>query len=139
MAGCLSKKYTKPSATSPVNAVYFPNWRIHADQLPSSFDLSTITHVFYAFASLEMDGMVRLSDEDADCHRSMDGTNGALHAWAQVRKHYPDLKLVLSVGGLRATGATFAEVSSCPIKARVVAESARALIDKFEFDGIDGR
>ena len=38
------------SASSPVNAVYYPNWRVYRQQPPSSMNLEFITHIFYAFA-----------------------------------------------------------------------------------------
>ena len=34
----------------PVNAVYYPNWRVYQGFPPSSLNLKYVTHVFYAFA-----------------------------------------------------------------------------------------
>lgn len=31
------------------NAVYYPSWRVYKERPPSSLDVSSITHVFYAF------------------------------------------------------------------------------------------
>ena len=38
------------SASIPINAVYYPNWRVYRQQPPSSMNLDFITHIFYAFA-----------------------------------------------------------------------------------------
>jgi hypothetical protein len=39
-----------PGVAVYVNAVYFPNWRVHRQQGPASLNLNFISHVFYAFA-----------------------------------------------------------------------------------------
>ncbi len=38
------------TASIPINAVYYPNWRVYRQQPPSSMNLEFITHIFYAFA-----------------------------------------------------------------------------------------
>lgn len=38
------------SESLPVNAVYYPNWRVYKGFPPSSLNLKYVTHVFYAFA-----------------------------------------------------------------------------------------
>lgn len=121
-----------------INAVYYPNWRVYEGQYPLSFDLSTITHVLYAFASLSEDGTVHLSDEVADCNIRIDGTGGGLHAWKRARDHHhPQLKLILSIGGPGASAARFADVAIDLFKAQRMAQSARKLIEDYFFDGID--
>ena len=40
----------EPSPTLPINAVYYPNWKVYKGLPPSSLNLRYVTHVFYAFA-----------------------------------------------------------------------------------------
>lgn len=40
---------TTPGFSAPLNAVYYPNWKVY-DTPPSSMELDKITHVYYAFA-----------------------------------------------------------------------------------------
>jgi GH18 family chitinase len=39
-----------PTIKLYTNAVYYPNWRVYAQQTPKSLRLNRISHVFYAFA-----------------------------------------------------------------------------------------
>ena len=48
------------ASSTPINAVYYPNWRVYRQQPPSSMNLNYITHIFYAFAWL----ICRLSTAD---------------------------------------------------------------------------
>lgn len=124
---------------SLVNAVYYPNWRIYNNQPPSCLNIETVTHVFYAFASLDEDGNIFLNDENADCQISVDGVDGCLRAWTQMRdKNYPEMRVILSVGGAGAGGQIFDAITSDPIKTERFARSAKALVDQFSLDGIDG-
>src|SRR5271168_4737556 len=124
-------------AASYIHAVCYPNWRVDEYQRPSALDFSKATHVYYSFASLDGHGMVYPSDERIDCELEMDGTNGAYHAFTQLRDNkYPQLKLILSIGGLGATASRFADVTSDDVRIKRCAQTARALIDKFKFTGI---
>ena len=42
----------EPSRKAFVNAVYYPNWRVHRKQPPSSLNLEYVSHIYYAFARL---------------------------------------------------------------------------------------
>lgn len=41
-----------------INAVYYPNYRVYRQDTPASMNVSCISHVFYAFASIAPDGGV---------------------------------------------------------------------------------
>lgn len=68
----------------------------------------------------------------------VDGTEGCLRAFTQLRQQYPQLKVILSIGGSGKGSENFAKVASSPAAVAQFAHSARALVDQFELDGIDG-
>lgn len=43
------------------NAVYYPNWRVYRGETPATLNYSCISHVFYAFAHVNVDGSVFVS------------------------------------------------------------------------------
>jgi chitinase len=69
----------------------------------------------------------------------VDGTEGCLRAFAQLKQQYPQLKVILSVGGGGKGSENFASVARNPAAVAVFASSARALVDQFGLDGIDSR
>ncbi|KZF25999.1 glycoside hydrolase family 18 protein [Xylona heveae TC161] len=119
------------------NGVYYPNWRVHHDQPPSSLMLDAISHVFYASAWVKTDGTVFLSDEWADSGIEVDGQLGCLRAFASLKRKHSQLKLILSIGGGNQGSDGFAQAASSPSGRAQFATSARTLINQFGFDGID--
>ncbi|CAG7933835.1 unnamed protein product [Penicillium olsonii] len=119
------------------NAAYYPNWRIYRKEPPSSLRLGFISHVFYAFAWVREDGTVYLSDEWADTQMPVDGTEGCLRAFAQLKQQYSKMRVVLSVGGGGKGSENFAEVSNSRSKTDTFVRTARGLVDQFGIDGID--
>ncbi|OJI96321.1 hypothetical protein ASPVEDRAFT_157741 [Aspergillus versicolor CBS 583.65] len=120
-----------------LNAAYYPNWRIYRKQPPSSLRLGFVSHIFYAFAWVREDGTVYLSDEWADTQMPVDGTNGCLRAFAQLKQQYSKMKLVLSIGGGGKGSENFAAVARSKSRTETFAQSARQLVDQFGLDGID--
>ncbi|KAL4884362.1 glycoside hydrolase superfamily [Aspergillus karnatakaensis] len=120
-----------------LNAAYYPNWRIYRKQPPSSLRLGFVSHIFYAFAWVKEDGTVYLSDEWADTQMPVDGTNGCLRAFAQLKPQYSKMKLILSVGGGGKGSENFAAVARSQSRTETFAQSARKLVDEFGLDGID--
>ena len=60
----MSSSSRKRIATSGVyftNAVYFPNHKIYSGFTPGMMNYSCISHVFYGFASVAMDGSIFVS------------------------------------------------------------------------------
>lgn len=68
----------------------------------------------------------------------VDGTNGCLRAFAQLKPQYSKMKLILSVGGGGKGSENFAQVARSQSRTETFARSARALVDQFGLDGIDG-
>src|ERR1700712_4570633 len=80
---------------------------------------------------------LQLSNEYADCQMPIDGTQGCLRAFAQLKVQYTHLKLILSVGGAGSNAAAFAAMAADSSKRNIFASSCRGLLDQYSFDGID--
>ncbi|OOQ85923.1 putative class V chitinase [Penicillium brasilianum] len=119
------------------NAAYYPNWRVYKKQPPSSLRLGFISHVFYAFAWVKDDGTIYLSDEWADTQMPVDGTEGCLRAFVQLKQQYSKMKVILSVGGGGKGSENFPAVAHSRALVETFIRSARALVDEFGLDGID--
>ncbi|KAL8697072.1 MAG: hypothetical protein Q9224_002483 [Gallowayella concinna] len=124
------------SISAPVNAVYYPNWKIYSTP-PSSLELDHITHVYYAFAFLKPDGT--LSDEHADTQIAVDGTYGGLNALRNLKLQNPGLKSLLSIGGGGKGSDPFAAIAASPDARERFAVSAKEMLDTYELDGLDGK
>lgn len=68
----------------------------------------------------------------------VDGTEGCLRAFTQLKRQYPQMKIILSVGGSGKGSENFAKVARSPPAVEKFVISARALVDQFDLDGIDG-
>ncbi|KAJ5139480.1 Glycoside hydrolase superfamily [Penicillium atrosanguineum] len=119
------------------NAAYYPNWRIYRKQPPSSLRLGFVSHVFYAFAWVKEDGTVYLSDEWADTQMPVDGAEGCLQAFVQLKQQYSKMRVILSVGGGGKGSENFAVVARSRSGVDTFARTARALVDQYGLDGID--
>lgn len=69
----------------------------------------------------------------------VDGTQGCLRAFAQLKQQYSKMKLVLSVGGGGKGSENFAAVARSPPRVETFVRTARALVDEFGLDGIDSK
>ncbi|KAL8802241.1 MAG: hypothetical protein Q9182_003961 [Xanthomendoza sp. 2 TL-2023] len=127
---------TDLSVSAPVNAVYYPNWKIYSTP-PSALELDHISHVYYAFAFLKPDGTVYLSDEHADTQIAVDGTYGGLNALRNLKLQNPGLKSLLSIGGGGKGSDPFADIAASPDARKQFGVSAKKLLDTYELDGLD--
>ncbi|RJE22197.1 chitinase [Aspergillus sclerotialis] len=109
-----------------VNAAYYPNWRIYRQQPPSSLRLG-----------VKDDGTVYLSDEWADTQMPVDGTNGCLRAFTQLKQQYSKMKVILSIGGGGKGSDNFALVAGSRSRTEMFCRTARELVDLFGLDGVD--
>ena len=69
----------------------------------------------------------------------MDGTNGCLNALNKVKLQYPQLKILLSVGGGGENSANFAAVAANHNTRFTFAQSAKSLVEMYSLDGIDSK
>jgi GH18 family chitinase len=108
---------------------YFPSWTIHArNYRATDIPVGQLSHVVYAFANVTADGdCVSVSPED-------DAEN--FPQLLQLKQQYPNLKLVISVGG--ASHSThFSAVSGNEAKRSHFAQSCVQFMKQNGFDGID--
>ncbi|KAJ5708765.1 hypothetical protein N7488_008566 [Penicillium malachiteum] len=104
-----------------VNAVYYPSWRVYRGELPSSLNLSIISHFL---------------DEKSDTKMKVDGESGCLNAFKKLKRDNPHLKVVLSIGGSSGS-ATFPSLAAEDNSRRRFALTAKEMVDRYGFDGID--
>ncbi|KAK8075840.1 hypothetical protein PG997_010503 [Apiospora hydei] len=136
----MSSSSRKRIATSGVyftNAVYFPNHKIYSGFTPGMMNYSCISHVFYGFASVAMDGSIFLSDEWADTQAPCDGVQGGLGSLMHLKQAHPHLRVVLSVGGGAGASEAFPLVAASALLRDNFARSAKGLVEASGLDGID--
>jgi chitinase len=148
----------KPSDQRPELVGYFTEWGVysgyHVKNIKSSGSAGKLTRINYAFGNV-VDARCQLGDTDADYQRfysaaeSVDGVAdtseaGALHGsfnqFSKLKRQYPDLKLLISLGGASWSGG----FSDAALPANRVA-FVKSCIDLFIvdarwaglFDGID--
>ncbi|KAH7001699.1 glycoside hydrolase superfamily [Ilyonectria destructans] len=134
-----SRKSRIASSVSNVmytNAVYFPNYRIYQGDTPGMLNYSCINHVYYAYASVSVDGGVFLSDEWADAGAPVDGVQGGLGSLMHLKQKHPHLQVILSIGGGNSPE-VFPVVASSTLLRDNFARSARGLVEASGLDGID--
>lgn len=151
-------------AQAPANKIltaYYPSWGIYSNVLPKKIAdtgaASRLTHLNYAFANIT-GGRCAVADPQADyltpvtAAQSLNGVadgdqgialRGNFHQLQLLKQKYPQLKVVMSIGG-EGSGAKFTSavadipgfVTSCVdlfIKGRITSEVSAAGL----FDGID--
>lgn len=79
-----------------------------------------------------------MSDEWADTQMPVDGTEGCLRAFVQLKQQYSKMRVILSVGGGGKGSENFAAVAHSRSRLDMFVRTARALIDQYGLDGIDG-
>jgi chitinase len=80
-----------------------------------------------------------LSDEWADTQMPVDGAEGCLRAFVQLKQQYSQMRVVLSVGGSGKGSENFAAVAHNRSTLDTFVRTARGLVDQFGLDGIDGK
>jgi chitinase len=93
---------------------------------PETLDCSALTHLCFAFAHVR-EGRVAAAAEDWASERL---------GWVRrVKQRYPELKVLISVGGWAAEG--FSDAALDDDARRRFADSARAFVEQHGFDGVD--
>jgi chitinase len=67
----------------------------------------------------------------------VDGAEGCLRAFTQLKQQYSELKVILSIGGGGKGSENFARVARSPLAVQNFARTAREVVDCFGLDGID--
>lgn len=68
----------------------------------------------------------------------VDGTNGCIRAFTQLKQQYSKMKVILSVGGGGKGSENFPLVAQSQSRLANFVRSARQLVDEYGLDGIDG-
>lgn len=131
-----------PKADGLLSMVYYLNWAVYGRNfLPENIgNPERFTHILYGFAKKDTDGTVSLSDPYADLEKSCgksDGTGGCIAASQELKKGNSKLKTLLSIGGWGYFQAGRFGVASTSARREKSAESAVALAEQHQFDGID--
>src|SRR6185369_15317291 len=97
---------------------YYPSWVAERNVFVKDIPAHKLTHINYAFSNVSADGECILGDSAADVERtysaaeSVDGrddaTSAAFHGnfnqLLELRQKYPDLKVLISIGGWSWSG-----------------------------------
>ena len=67
----------------------------------------------------------------------VDGTQGCIRAFTQLKGQYRRIKVILSIGGGGAGSQHFAAVAKDPIALRTFIHCAKSVVDRFALDGLD--
>lgn len=69
----------------------------------------------------------------------VDGAEGCLRAFVQLKQQYSKMRVILSVGGGGKGSENFAAVANSRSKVDTFVRTARGLVDQFGIDGIDSK
>lgn len=112
--------------------VNYSNWNIYQrGYTPDMMPLEKITHVLYAFAKLNMDGTVQVSDPWADIDKPFpDGSKGCIQQLNHtLKKKYPHLKTLISIGGWLYSG-YFSKIARDSVLLETFSDSAINFVRK---------
>lgn len=139
--------HTLPDVANATNVhkkivAYFADWDIYARGYQAAdIDASKITDLNYAFAAIK-DGIMVPADSWADINdpylkgltnSKMKGSFGQL---IQLKKKYPNLKTIISVGGWSGSG-QFSNVALTNESRTKFADSIVQFLRSYQFDGVD--
>ncbi|KAH8110970.1 glycoside hydrolase family 18 and carbohydrate-binding module family 5 protein [Phellopilus nigrolimitatus] len=134
-------------AATKVQAAYFTNWGIYgANFQPTNISTKPLTHILYAFADIQSDGTIVLTDTYADEQKHFPGDSwdepgnnlfGCLKQLYLLKLAHRNLKVLLSIGGWTYSQENhFAFVTDATARSMFVS-SAVQFIKDYGFDGID--
>lgn len=127
------------------NVAYYTSWSAYArNVMVKDIDASLITHLNFAFANLNTDGSIVIGDSWVDVEKPMGGeswdspgdSRGHFAQLRELKKKYPHLKTLISVGGWTWSN-NFSDVAAAPEKRKQFAKTAVEFCNKHGFDGID--
>ncbi|QQE11410.1 glycoside hydrolase family 18 protein [Planctomycetota bacterium] len=134
-------KPTQPN--SKYVMAYFPEWGgINGDYHVWDIPAKNLTHIFYAFARLEADGRVEVDSKKQGLEFEYPegvgapGVRGHLNQLIELKKKYPHLKTLISIGGWELS-MHFSSLSTTAEGREILAKNAVKFMREYQFDGID--
>lgn len=116
------------AATGKIIAGYYAGWAAYSGYTPSDIPASKLTHILYAFANINSSYRITLGDPEVD-----EKNFAELRA---LKKQYPSLKTLISVGGWEWSG-RFSNAASTASRRETFAWSAAEFVAAHGFDGVD--
>ncbi|XP_013404709.1 probable endochitinase [Lingula anatina] len=119
---------------------YFTNWstyRTGKDKFtPADIDPNLCTHIIYAFANIDVDGLtIEASDAYADLEEN--GGLGHFKAITNMAKQHPHLSALLAIGGWNAGSYGFIKVTKDQQTMETFARNTAKFLRDHDFDGLD--
>lgn len=122
LSGCNTRNITDEN---PANEDYILGayiWDAYPDSLP--IEVTDLTHLFIAFAQVN------------DTHDGIAiGNSDFIKRCVALKDSFPELKVLLSLGGAEAYG--FSEMAADSLKRETFARDCKRVIDEYDLDGID--
>ena len=123
---------------------YYVSWAVKRSPPfpPKDIDGSLLTHLNYAFAKIEPNGRISLFSPKDDLGaakadwRTIEKYQGNLLQLKSLKKKFPHLKTLLSIGGWTLSD-NFSAVAASSKTRKQFADDCVAFCKKFQFDGID--
>lgn len=117
------------AASSPLTVVgYYASWSAYSGYTPDKIPADKTDVISYAFAKIDGGLKIALGDPGVDAKN--------FAALAALKRKYPALKTVVSVGGWNGSG-KFSDAALTSESRSAFAASAVAFVRKYGFDGID--
>jgi chitinase len=127
----------QPASHELINAGCWPFWVLSDGNKPSDIDISNLTAVKFCFAGVKPNGTLYFEDSDLVEHKEVDGVQGCLRAWTKRRSEKPDLKIILAIGGGKASSTKeMQNAAKWFFKADTFVASVRMMVAKYDLDGV---
>ncbi|MFV0519465.1 MAG: glycosyl hydrolase family 18 protein, partial [Lachnospirales bacterium] len=119
--------------------VYFPNWGLysaaHQNMKVSDLPWDKITHINHAFFTVGEDNRIVSTDDNADF--SWSGKDGHFGDYEEYSKTYPDVEVLISVGGWTKSH-NFHDMAMTKASRAEFIDSTLDLMEEWDFiDGFD--
>lgn len=134
--------------------LYYSNWSVYEkNHTPVDIPLQHVTHIYYSFIRINREtGALKWSDEWADLQKplpfrsskssgyklpeNMEPAKGAVRQFQELNKHFPQLKLIFSIGGWGYADDFKVVTADKGKRARLVSDCLNFL-EKYSFHGVD--
>lgn len=125
-ASSAASSSTKTS--SKIIAGYYASWAAYSGCTPNDIQVANLTDIIYAFANISTSYKITVGDADVD-----PGNFSELRA---IKKKYPKLKTLISVGGWDWSG-RFSDMAATSARRSAFSDSVVSFLKKYGFDGVD--